>query len=129
MSGGEHFCTALGFVARTILPLTGNPVPTLPRSSDRAVIKTLAVDMRAVLNDPRPVDFAGADVRTISHIAGEAELTQSGAEYALLYTLPNAYFHLTMGYATLRMTGVLVSKADLDGVHQYAPDTRFTVDV
>ncbi|WP_299687301.1 DUF1993 family protein [uncultured Tateyamaria sp.] len=125
MAGGEHFCVALGYVARTVLPLTGQAVPDQPCAPDRAVILALAVEMRALLSDLTPENFAGAETRQISHAAGEARLTQSGTDYALLYALPNAQFHLTLGYATLRMTGVLVGKGDLDGFHRYAPGTNF----
>lgn len=125
MTGGEHFCVALGYAWRTVMPLTGHPVPETVVSSDRAAILALTVKTRTLLNDVAQLDFDGADSRQISHKAGEAQLSQSGADYALLYALPNAQFHLTLGYATLRVTGVLVGKADLDGFHQYAPDTNF----
>ncbi|MEO1555801.1 MAG: hypothetical protein AAFS01_05185, partial [Pseudomonadota bacterium] len=29
-TAGEHFCCALGFVARTVLPLVGRDIPDLP---------------------------------------------------------------------------------------------------
>lgn len=128
LTGGEHFCVALGYVARTVLPLTGQPVVEPALSSDRAGILAIAVEMRALLNDLDDAAFTQADTRHITHRAGEAEITQSGLEYATLYALPNAHFHLTLGYATLRMTGVLVGKADLDGFHRYAPGTNFAAD-
>ncbi|MEO0502124.1 MAG: DUF1993 family protein [Pseudomonadota bacterium] len=125
MTGGEHFCVALGYVARTVLPLTGRTAPDLPCGSDPGVITALSQDMRYLLDNVTPQDFEGVVARQILHIAGEAELTQSAQDYATLYALPNAQFHLTLGYATLRMTGANVGKGDLDGFHHYAPGTNF----
>ncbi|MEL6618913.1 MAG: DUF1993 family protein [Pseudomonadota bacterium] len=125
-TAGEHFCVGLGYVARTILPLTGREVPDLPCDPDPGLIVALSEDMRFVLDSVTRADFDGADTRRITHTAGEATLTQSGQDYATLYALPNAHFHVALGYASLRMTGAGVGKADLDGFHKYSPGTDFT---
>jgi len=124
-SGGEHFCVALGYVARTVMPLQGDDVPNLPFDPSAGAIVALAQDMHYLLNSLTPEDFQGADTRQITHTAGEAEITQSGQDYALLYALPNAQFHLTLGYASLRAARANVGKGDLDGFHIYGPDTNF----
>ena len=124
-TGGEHLCVALGYVARTVLPLTGRDAPDLPCDPDPGVITALSQDMRYLLDNLTPADFTEAATRQITHMAGEAELTQTGAEYATLYALPNAHFHLALGYATLRAQGADVGKGDLDGFHHYAPGTNF----
>jgi hypothetical protein len=124
-SGGEHFCIALGYVARTVMPLQGDAVPDLPFDASAGAIVALAQDMQFLLQSLTPQDLHGAETRQITHLAGEAELTQTGADYALLYALPNAQFHLTLGYATLRAAGAAVGKGDLDGFHIYRPDTSF----
>ena len=41
-SAAEHFCCALGYVARTVLPLTGDEVPDLPFDTDPGAIVALA---------------------------------------------------------------------------------------
>lgn len=123
-AGGEHLCCALGYVARTVLPLMGRDVPDLPLDTDPGVIMALSEDMKYLLDQVTRPDFDDAAARQITHIAGEATLTQNGQDYALLYALPNAQFHLTLGYASLRMAGVRIGKGDLDGFHisKTAPD-------
>ena len=127
-TAGEHFCCALGYVARTVLPLTGQEVPDMPFDPDPGVIVALAQDMGFVLDSLTATDFDRADTRQITHSAGEATLTQTGQDYALLYALPNAQFHLTLAYATLRAAGARVGKGDLDGFHIYSADTNFGAD-
>ena len=48
-------------------------------------------------------------------------LDQSAADFLYLYGMPNFMFHLTMGYAALRASGVALGKADFDGFHAYPP--------
>ena len=118
-TAGEHFCCALGFVARTVLPLVGRDVPELPFDNDPGLIVALAEDMTFVLDSVSLKDVDDAAHREITHNAGEATLTQNGQEYALLFAIPNAQFHLALGYATLRHAGADLGKADLDGFHLY----------
>ncbi|MEQ3709801.1 MAG: DUF1993 family protein [Tateyamaria sp.] len=118
-TAGEHFCCALGFVARTILPLVGRDIPELPFDNDPGLIVALSEDMTFLLQSVSRHDFHDAEHREITHNAGEATLTQNGKDYALLFALPNAQFHLTLGYATLRHKGANVGKGDLDGFHLY----------
>ncbi|WP_299597610.1 DUF1993 family protein [uncultured Tateyamaria sp.] len=127
-SASEHFCVALGYVARTVMPLMGDEVPEMPMDTDPGAILALAHDMRFLLDQLDRSAFDGTEEREISHIAGEATLTQSGRDYALLYALPNAQFHLTLAYATVRMAGAKVGKGDLDGFHIYGPGTSFVSD-
>ncbi|GGX56702.1 hypothetical protein GCM10007385_26840 [Tateyamaria omphalii] len=127
-SAAEHFCVALGYVARTVMPLMGDEVPEMPMDTDPGAILALAHDMRFLLDQLDRSAFDDADAREITHVAGEAELTQSGRDYALLYALPNAQFHLTLAYATARMAGAKVGKGDLDGFHIYSPGTSFVSD-
>ncbi|WP_299654131.1 DUF1993 family protein [uncultured Tateyamaria sp.] len=127
-TAAEHFCVALGYVARTVMPLTGDEVPEMPMDTDPGAILALAQDMRFVLDQLDRAALEGAEARHITHVAGEAELTQSGRDYALLYALPNAQFHLTLAYATVRMAGAQVGKGDLDGFHVYAPGTSLVSD-
>lgn len=106
-------------MARTVLPLVGRDIPHLPIDSDPGLIVALAEDMTFLLENMTPPDFHDAAHREITHIAGETTLTQNGQDYALLFGLPNAQFHLTLGYATLRQAGAQVGKGDLDGYHRY----------
>lgn len=116
---GQHLATAAGFALRTACPLAGRDIPGLPS----ALAPRLAV-ARATLGAMKPAEFDGAESRIIRHVAGQAELEQTGRDFARLYGLPNFFFHLTMGYASLRLAGVPLGKADFDGLHHYPPDVR-----
>jgi uncharacterized protein len=117
---GQQFATAAGFAVRVACPLAGREVPNLPQ----ALGPRLAV-ARAMLGAMTPADFTGAEDRIIRHHAGFAMLEQTASDFLHLYGLPNFFFHLTMGYATLRAAGVPLGKADFDGFHSYPPDFRF----
>ena len=110
----QQFATAAGFAMRIACPLAGREVPDLPQ----ALGPRLAV-VRATLGAMRPDAFAGAESRQITHQAGMAQITQTGAEFLYLFGLPNFMFHITMGYAALRGAGVALGKADFDGFHLY----------
>jgi len=112
----QQFATAAGFTLRIACPLAGREVPSLPQ----ALGPRLAV-ARAMLGAMAPADFDGAEVRIIHHRAGAADLAQTGSDFLYLYGLPNFFFHLTMGYAALRIAGVPLGKADFDGFHSYPP--------
>jgi hypothetical protein len=73
----------------------------------------------------RPDEFIGAEARIIRHRAGFADLEQTGTDFLFLYGLPNFFFHITMGYASLRAAGVALGKADFDGFHDYPAGFRF----
>ena len=95
-------------------------MPNLPR----ALAPRLAV-ARATLGAMKPDEFEGAESRRIQHRAGEADLDQSATEFLHLYGIPNFFFHLTMGYASLRAAGVPLGKGDFDGMHHYPPGFSF----
>jgi uncharacterized protein len=111
---GQQFATAAGFALRIACPLAGRGVPDLPQ----ALGPRLAV-ARAMLGAMQPAEFEAAETRLIRHQAGDAVLEQTGVEFLYLYGLPNFFFHLTMGYAALRVAGVPLGKADFDGFHSY----------
>ena len=118
---GQQFATAAGFSMRIACPLAGREVPDLPK----ALAPRLAV-VRATLGAMRPEAFEGAEHRMIRHQAGFADLEQSGSEFLYLYGLPNFFFHLTMGYAALRQAGMVLGKADFDGLHHYPAEFSFS---
>ena len=112
----QHFATAAGFALRAVCPLTGREMPDLPR----ALGPRLAV-VRATLGAMKPSEFDGAEGRIITHMAGAAELDQTAEQFLYLFCLPNFFFHLTMGYASLRAAGLALGKEDFDGLHSYPP--------
>lgn len=119
-TASQHFATAAGFAVRTVYPLAGLEIPDLPQ----ALAPRMAV-ARAHLGAMKAADFEGAEDRMIQHRAGFADLEQTGSDYLHLFGLPNFFFHLTMGYATLRAAGVEIGKADFDGLHWYPADFRY----
>ncbi|MCU0901529.1 MAG: DUF1993 domain-containing protein [Cypionkella sp.] len=119
-SATQHFATATGFTLRIACPLAGRPVPDLPT----ALAPRMAV-ARATLGAMKPAEFDGAEGRRISHRAGFTDLDQPARDFVFLYGLPNFFFHVTMGYATLRAAGVPLGKGDFDGFHGYPPDFHF----
>ncbi len=127
-NAAEHFCVALGYVVRTVMPLMGDDVPDLPFDTDPGAVLALAHDMRFLLDEIPASAFDRAEERQITHTAGETTLTQTARDFALLYALPNAQFHLALGYASLRHAGARVGKGDLDGFHVYDPRTSLVSD-
>lgn len=119
-TASQHFATAAGFTLRIACPLAGRPVPDLPT----ALAPRMAV-ARATLGAMKAAEFDGAADRIIQHRAGFTDLEQPAHDFVFLYGLPNFFFHMTMGYASLRASGVLLGKGDFDGFHAYPDDFRF----
>jgi hypothetical protein len=120
-----QFRTVAVFALRATFPLTGKPVPRGDFRSDAAGLAGRLAFARAEIEALTPADFAGAAARRITHRAGEAELTQDGADYLQLFALPNLWFHLSMAHAICRVQGLGIGKADFDGWHSYPPGFAF----
>ncbi len=119
-TAGEHLRTAQGYVLRCVCPLAGRDIPTLSTEGTTAdALRLRSAEVRQVLDGMAVADFADAPFRQIAHKAGNATLDQDGVSFLTLYALPNFFFHLTMGYATLRGQGAEIGKADFDGFHDY----------
>ena len=116
-TASQHFASAAGFSLRIACPLAGREVPGLPT----ALAPRMAV-ARATLGAMKPAEFAGAADRIIHHRAGFTDLEQSAHDFVFLYGLPNFFFHMTMGYASLRASGIVLGKNDFDGFHGYPHD-------
>jgi hypothetical protein len=114
-----QFGVAAGFAMRTTCPLAGREVPDLPEGLG----PRLAV-ARAVLGAMKPAEFVGAETRIVTHRAGLAEIDQTAEQFLYLFGLPNFFFHMTMGYAALRVAGVALGKEDFDGIHAYPEGYR-----
>ena len=119
---GQQFGTAAGYALRVAYPLAGRAVPA-PLTDAAFERIEMAI---AALGRLDAAEFAGAAERVIAHRAGTADLRQTGADFLFLYGLPNFFFHLTMGYASLRSAGVPLGKADFDAMHSYPADFRFS---
>ena len=119
-TASQHFATAAGFTLRITCPLAGRPIPDLPT----ALAPRMAV-ARATLGAMKPAEFDGAAERVILHRAGFTDLEQSAHDFVFLFGLPNFFFHMTMGYASLRAAGLPFGKGDFDGFHAYPADFSF----
>ena len=125
-SAAQQFASAAGFALRGTFPLIGRPVPEFPQAAmDRAGLEGRIAFAESHLAALGPADFDGSADRTVSHIAGFADLTQGAAEYLHLFAKPNFFFHLAMGFAVLRQAGLEIGKGDFDGQHDYPPGFRF----
>jgi uncharacterized protein len=68
----------------------------------------------AYLKEFKPVDFEGAEKRTVTQPRWEGKYLTT-TEYVLEHALPNIYFHITTAYSILRHNGVDVGKKDYLG--------------
>ncbi|MEC7763469.1 MAG: DUF1993 family protein [Pseudomonadota bacterium] len=125
-SAAQQFATAAGFALRGTFPLIGEAVPEFPSAAmDREGILARIDFAHERLVTMDPATFEGAETRRIKHLAGFADLDQSGAQYLNMFAMPNFVFHLSIGFAVLRQGGLEIGKADFDGLHDYPPGFRF----
>lgn len=117
---------AARFPLRGAYPLAGLPIP-----DDRAHGGTwdgLARVVEAYRHDLTSVSaemIRAAGVRTVTCIAGDAELTLDPDALVHRFIVPNMLFHAAMAYAILRAAGAPLGKGDFDGLHVYRPGFRF----
>jgi hypothetical protein len=125
-SAGENLVIAQGFILRTVFPLLGQECPEL--SSEEANVAGITQRHSEIMTIISSLDVAaykGAAKRVISHVAGDAYIKQSAPDYVNLFGMPNFFFHMTMGYATLRANGIKLGKQDFDGLHRYSSGFSF----
>ncbi|MCR9136095.1 MAG: DUF1993 domain-containing protein [Alphaproteobacteria bacterium] len=127
-TAGEHFASAQGYSLRTVFPLMDREVPDLStEDTDMSSLLQRGREIQEILSALAPSNFCLKPDQPIHHRAGQADLVQDATLFVTLYALPNFFFHVTMGYATLRAAGVPVGKADFDGQHFYPDGFRFDV--
>ena len=112
---GLHFAVAIQYAARALCPPAGRALPDFPEEPNLPVLRAFAADVSALIENIGPDDLT----RTVTHAAGLAELTHTPADYIARYAFPNMIFHLSIGYAGLRLGGIDIGKADFDGLHRY----------
>jgi uncharacterized protein len=123
---GQQLATAMRLALRVSYPLAGLPVPQdVAAGTDGAGLRERLAATRAALEVLSPAAFAGAEDRTIRHVAGFSELEQDGASFLHLFGMPNFLFHTAMAFAILRANGADIGKADFDGLHDYPPGFSF----
>ncbi len=112
---GFHLAVAIQFASRALCLPAGAVVPGIDEPVTIGYLRALHAEVADGLRDLSVPDWT-APVR---HVAGEASLEQSTADYIARFALPNMLFHLTMAYAGMRQGGVEIGKADFDGLHAY----------
>lgn len=121
----QHFSIAQGYVLRAVYPALGREVPELPACHDVASLLERGSEVERHLEALTPEDFEQSENVQVTHVAGEAKITQPACDFIDLYALPNFFFHLSMGYAILRANGVSIGKGDFDGFHSYPKGFSF----
>lgn len=121
----QHFSIAQGYVLRAVYPVVGREVPELAECHDVASLLARGATVERHLDALSPEDFDTSEDVEVSHVAGEARLTQPACEFIDLYAMPNFFFHLSMGYAILRAEGLSIGKGDFDGFHSYPKGFSF----
>jgi hypothetical protein len=118
--------TAIGFTLRTSCPLAGREIVSFGDDdySWSSVLSELEATV-AYLSAIPEADFRDIDTCKVNTAAGFADLSLSGWDYYLMYSLPNFFFHYSMVYAIARQAGVPIGKADFDGFHKYPPGFSF----
>ena len=112
----EQVRAATGHMVRGTSRLAGVPIPTFDgKEATFDDLKARIAWTTAHLKGLDEKALADAAEKTIVFPAGDAERRMSGADYLLVFSLPNVYFHLTTAYAILRHNGVPISKDDFTG--------------
>jgi hypothetical protein len=125
-TAARQFRTAQLFMLRSVFPVIGQTAPQLAEQGDSGpALLARSTEIAGHLGALTVADFAGAPGRIIAHRAGMADLKQPAADYVTRFALPNVFFHLSMGYATLRAEGAAIGKADFDGLHFYPEGFSF----
>ncbi|MBD1584296.1 DUF1993 family protein [Pseudoalteromonas sp. S16_S37] len=122
----QQLTTAISFSLRCCCALIGRNVVSFKR--DEASIDALIAeidDTLGYLNAMSEQDFVGYEQQQISFEAGFAHNSLSGADFVVMYALPNFIFHYSVAYAILRSNGLALGKADFDGFHHYPAGFSF----
>lgn len=121
----ENFAIAQGYVLRSLFPLIGRDVPQMAEAKKVTDVTARGTFVLQHIQALTEADFAQAEGRDVTHVAGEASLTQKADDFIALYGMPNFFFHLSMGYAILRAQDVSIGKGDFDGFHSYPKGFSF----
>jgi hypothetical protein len=112
LSGQIALTTA--FAKNAMCRLAGETPPDFPDVEKRlADFRARIQRARDIVAGVKPEAFAGAATRMINVRTGpdtSADLT--GAQYFLMFALPNFYFHASTAYDILRHNGVPIGKRD-----------------
>ena len=119
--------TAISFSLRCSCPLAGKEIISFGDEdyTFESVFAEIERTKNYLLSVP-DVEFRHMEIAKVSTAAGFADLKFDGADYFIMYSLPNFFFHYSMVYAIARQAGVEIGKADFDGFHKYPRGFTFT---
>ncbi|OLQ81168.1 hypothetical protein BIT28_08075 [Photobacterium proteolyticum] len=116
---------ATNFALRGYCPLLGLDVVSFDSEGvdKTAVLEQISKTLN-YLDESREVNNLNSQI-TVTDKAGFAEINLSQPAFIHQYILPNFYFHISMVYAIAKSKGVVLSKADFDGLHSYPSGFSF----
>jgi hypothetical protein len=88
------------------------PLPIPDEEASLAELRDRIAKTIAYLEAAVPAAFEGRETAEITLKFPKMEMTFTGQALVTDFTLPNFYFHLTIAYALLRMSGVQIGKMD-----------------
>jgi hypothetical protein len=112
----EQVRAVCNHVIRGTARLAGVPIP--PVEGKDATFDDLKARLNFAIAHVKSLDpkaFEGSAERTITYPSGDKQVSLSGSDYLLTFSLPNVYFHLTTCYDILRHNGVPIHKEDFTG--------------
>ncbi len=96
--------------------LAGVEVPCFPDTETTfAELQDRLKQTKAFLESLKPEQIDGSEKRPILIKGHGMEFNFKGLDYLTAFTLPNFYFHVSMAYAILRMSGLDIGKKDFAG--------------
>ena len=121
MPTAQQVATAAQFTLRTAFPLIGRRPPELRDPLDGPGLLARIEGARGLLRGLDPEEFTHSGRRVIRAQAGIAHLELPAEQFLNQFGLPNIYFHHAMAHVALKQAGVVLGKADFDGLHEYPP--------
>jgi hypothetical protein len=96
--------------------LAGAEVPVF-EAKERTFAEWIATTRSTVayLQSLKPVQFEGAEDKTITWQTRTSTKTMQGTPYLFHHVLPNVFFHVTTAYNILRQAGLEIGKQDYLG--------------
>ena len=109
---------AASFSLRTCCQIEGKEVASF--ISEEKSFSGLKNQLNNTIEYLRKLDCNKNNInRTISDMAGPAQVSLPGVEFLMRFAFPNFFFHISMAYAIIRAAGIPISKGDFDSFHEY----------
>ncbi|MBO7924199.1 DUF1993 family protein [Alteromonas sp. K632G] len=117
----QHISTAVSFTLRCCCQLASREILTFYRGTDRAALIDELKSTMSYLDSIPDKELESQTSMQFGITAGFAERSFERDTFINIYAIPNFLFHISMAYASLKVSGLSLGKADFDQIHQY-PD-------